>query len=268
MRVGFLAVDAREFHKDYDTPQPYFGTAPHALLQGLAQVPEVEVHVVSCIKRPVAETPKLAPNIFYHSLLTPGQWTRTLYARCVMATRRKLWQLKPDIVHGQGAERDCALAAVYSGFPNIITIHGNMREIARVTRASAFSFARIQSIFESWAIRRTIGVVALTNYARAQVEGRTPRTWVVPNAVNESYFALKRDRNPTADIVCVANIGIRKNQNFLIRALDPIAEKMGIRLIFLGLTDESDPYVKEFLSLVKARSWCVYAGFKRGDELN
>jgi len=135
MRIGFLAVDAREYHKDYNTPEPYFGTAPQALLQGFAHLKGVEVHVVSCVKEPVPPTPKIGPNIYFHSLTIPGPWSRTLYGRCVLATRRKLRELQPDIVHGQGAERDCALAAVYSGFPNIITIHGNMREIARVIRA-------------------------------------------------------------------------------------------------------------------------------------
>ena len=44
-------------------------------------------------------------------------WLRTLYQGCVRATRRKLREIQPDIVHGQGTERDCAIGAVLSGFP-------------------------------------------------------------------------------------------------------------------------------------------------------
>jgi hypothetical protein len=53
---------------------------------------------------------------------------------CIRATRRRLRTLQPDLVHGQGTERDCALSAIFSGFPNVVTIHGNMAELARTHR--------------------------------------------------------------------------------------------------------------------------------------
>jgi glycosyltransferase involved in cell wall biosynthesis len=268
LKVGFLTIDAREYFKDYDTTPPYFGTAPQALLQGFAKVPNIEIHLVACVKQPVPHTPKLAENIFYHPLLVPGPWTRTLYAPCVKATRRKLQEIKPDIVHAQGTERDCALAGVYSGFPNIITIHGNMREVAKALRAPFLSFHTVQTILESWAIRRTIGVLCLTNYTREQVKDRTPRTWILPNAVNEVYFNLDRAAEPAREILCIANVDARKNQNFLIRALDPIAEANGMRLTFFGGAAAGNPYFDEFLALVKARPWCSFEGFKKGKELH
>lgn len=268
LKVGFLTIDAREYFKDYDTTPPYFGTAPQALLQGFAKLPDVEIHLVACVKEPVPHTPKLAENIYYYPLVVPGRWTRTLYAQCVLATRRKLQTLTPDIVHAQGTERDCALAGVYSGFPNIITIHGNMREVAKALRAPLFSFHTVQTILESWAIRRTIGVLCLTNYTREQVKDRTPRTWILPNAVNEVYFGLERAGQPSREILCIANIDARKNQNFLIRALDPIAEANGLRLTFFGAAAAGNPYFDEFLTLVKTRPWCSFEGFKKGKELH
>jgi len=267
MKVAILTIDSREHFRDYQAPEPYFGTAPEALLQGFARMPEVEFHVVSCVKQPVVDA-KIAPNIFYHSLVVPGGWARGLYARCVRATRKKLREIRPDIVHGQGTERDCALAAVYSGFPNIITIHGNMREVSKALKAPFFSFATAQTMLESWAIRRTIGVLCLTNYAREQVKDRTPRTWVLPNAVNESYFKMERAKEVGRTVLCVANVDRRKNQNFLIRALDPIAEANGIRVVFLGTAHEEIEYAREFRQLVASRSWCSYEGFKRGEALN
>jgi glycosyltransferase involved in cell wall biosynthesis len=186
---------------------------------------------------------------------------------CVRKTHAKLREIGPDIVHGQGTERDCAISAATSGFPNIITIHGNMREVAKALKAPFFSYHTLQTMLETFAIRRTIGVLCLTNYTRAQVEGRTARTWILPNAVNESYFEMKRAAEFGNKILCIANIDDRKNQNFLIRALDPIAEKMGIRVVFLGVAATAIPYVREFLELVKTRPWCSYEGFKRGPEL-
>src|SRR5581483_7289029 len=136
MRIGFLTSDDREFRKDYSATEPYFGTAPEALLQGLAIFPEHEIHVVSCTRKAMQSPAKIAPNIFFHSLYVPNRgWLTTGYQGTIRATRRRLQQLRPDIVHGQGTERDCALSAICSGFPNVVTIHGNQALLARVNRS-------------------------------------------------------------------------------------------------------------------------------------
>ena len=120
MKIALLTTDNRQPFKQYDKAEPFFGTAPEALLQGLATLPEVEVHVVSCIRQPVRAPEKIAPNIFFHSLVVPKiGWMRTLYQGCIRATRKKLREIQPDIVHGQGTELDCGISAVFSGFPNV-----------------------------------------------------------------------------------------------------------------------------------------------------
>lgn len=82
---------------------------------------------------------KLVDNIWFHSLHVPKiEWLRAAYQGCIRATRRKLHELKPDIVHDQGMERDCSISGVFSGFPNVLTIHGNIRLIARPEQAKPF----------------------------------------------------------------------------------------------------------------------------------
>src|SRR5205823_2446630 len=141
MRIAILTTDSREHFKDYGNPVPYFGTAPAALLQGFAQLPGVEVHVLSCVRARLKSPEKLAPNIFYHDLFVPkAGWMSTFYQGTIRAVRRKLREIRPDLVHGQGTERDNAMDAVFSGYPNVLTIHGNMRLIARVNRVRPLSF--------------------------------------------------------------------------------------------------------------------------------
>src|SRR5437867_2758233 len=141
MRIAILTTDNREHYKDYANPVPHFGTAPDALLQGFALLPDVEVHVVSCVRARLKSPEKLAPNIFFHSLYVPKLgWMRTLFWGCVQAVRRKFKEIRPDLVHGQGTERDCAISAIASGLPNVVTIHGNMVELARHFHASIGSY--------------------------------------------------------------------------------------------------------------------------------
>jgi glycosyltransferase involved in cell wall biosynthesis len=270
MKIALLSTDGREVWKDYSMPSPHFGTAPEALMQGFALLPEVEVHVVSCIRQSVNAPAKLAPNIFFHSLRVPKVgWMRTAYQGCIRAVRRKLQALQPEIVHGQGTEMDCALNAVFSGFPNVLTIHGNMRLIAQVNRARLFSFQWLAARLERLTIPRSSGVVCITHYTQQAVMDLARRTWVVPNAVDASFFDVNAAPAPgtPARILCVGHICVRKNQNAFIRALDSLAARHKFELRFCGAASDGDAYGGEFFSLVRARPWCVYHGVAQREDL-
>jgi glycosyltransferase involved in cell wall biosynthesis len=263
MRIAILTTDSREHYRDYANPVPSFGTAPEALLQGFALLKDVEVHVLSCVRAPMKSPEKIAPNIYYHALLVPKiGWMRTLYRGCIRATRKKLAEIQPDIVHGQGTERDCAISAVSSRFPNVLTIHGNMRLIAKVNRAKPLSFLWLAAMLEKWTIPRSNGVVCITRYTEAAVSNLAKRTWVVPNAVDASFFGV--EAQPPAGkiprVLCVGHVCLRKNQIAFIRALDSLAPQGKFEVLFLGIAEAGDPYGGEFLRLVRERPWCIYGG--------
>jgi len=270
MRVALLTTDNREDCRDYSAPVPWFGTAPEALLQGFASLPEVEVHVLSCARARMPSPEKLAPNISFHSLYVPNSgWMRTAYQGCIRAVRRKLKDIRPQIVHGQGTERDCAISAVFSGVPSVLTIHGNMRCVARVMKARMFSFLWLAARLERFTIPRAQGVICLTRHTQEAVADLARRTWMVPNAVDAAFFEINAQPPPGAPprILCVGDVYALKNQNALIRALDPLSENRKFKVIFLGNANAHDPYAAEFSRLVQARPWCVYHGFARRDDL-
>jgi glycosyltransferase involved in cell wall biosynthesis len=269
MRVAILTTDNREPHKDYANSQPYFGTAPAALLQGLAMIPEIEVHVVSCLRQPVASPEKIAPNIFFHSLVVPKiGWMKTLFQGCIRAARKKIRDIQPDIVHGQGTESDCSLSAVYSGFPNVLTVHGNMRLIAALNQERVFSYNWLAARLEGFVLPRTNGVVCITNYTRNAVKDLARRTWLLPNAVDAGFFELQAAPPPGVPpvILCVGTICPRKNQNAFIRALEPLAAQKKIKVVFLGHTDGGG-YCAEYLRLVQERTWCEHINFAGRDRV-
>jgi glycosyltransferase involved in cell wall biosynthesis len=262
MKIAILTTDNREAFREYEKESPWFGTAPEALMQGFAKLPDIEVHVVSCTQRPMKSPAKLADNTFFHSLLVPKLgWLRTGYQGCIRAVRRKLREIRPDIVHGQGTERDQSISAVFSGFPNVLTLHGNMRLVARVNHARPFSFLWFAARLEHFTIPRSDGVVCITNYTREAVASLARKTWVVPNAVDGSFFEIKRLPSPSVQILCVATVDGRKNQNALIRAIDTLRPQENFELVFLGVATRGNAYVDEFFKLVEARPWCRYAGF-------
>lgn len=262
MKVAILTHDNREFRRDYTKKTPDFGTAPEGLLEGFALIKECEVHVISCLQEPVESPAKLAENIWYHSLHVPKTgWLRTGYQGCIRAVRRQLASIQPDLVHGQGTERDCALSAIYSGYPNVLTIHGNMRLIARVNRARPLSFEWLAARLEGWTLPRTRGVICISEYTRRAVKDAAPRTWLVPNAVDGTFFHLERSGSAPPVVLCIGHVTVRKNQNLLLHALTPLAERLAFRVRFFGAADPKEPYAAEFFELLKTRPWAEYAGY-------
>jgi len=127
MRVAPATTDGREVLKDYATP-PSFGTAPRGLgCRASALLPEVEVHVVSCVREKVNAPSKLAPSIFFHTCCPQNRNGCGRYQGCIRQCARSSRISGRMLSTARETEADCSISAVFSGHPNVLTIHGNMR---------------------------------------------------------------------------------------------------------------------------------------------
>ncbi len=262
MKIAFLTTDNRETYRRYELPEPYFHPAREALLAGFQSFPELEVHVLSCVQHPVKSPEKLAPNIWFHPLhVSKFGWLRTGYQGCIRAVRWKLRELQPDLVHGHGTERDCAISSVLSGFPNILTIHGNMRIIAKLMQAPPWSFHGITATLERFTLPRTDGVVCISRHTQQAVRTLAKKTWLIPNAVHPAFFQTQNNPINPPVFVCIADITPIKNQVFLLDALEELARTDDFRVVFAGGVREDHPYGALFLQRIKSAPWAEYHGF-------
>ncbi len=264
MKIVILTTDNRAPHKQYQKPEPYFGTAPEALLQGFAGLSGVEIHIVSCIRQPVKSPEKLAPNIFFHSLVVPKiGWMRTGYQGCIRATRKKLREIQPDIVHGQGTELDCSISAVFAGFPNVLTIHGNMKAIAEVYHARFGSFHWCAAKLEAVALKRTNGVFCNSAYTEQLVRPRAAKTWRVANALRLGFFTETPQKNTFVRPVFL-NIGVaepRKQQLALLAAAARLHQRgLKFELQLVGQRGGQSDYGQQ---LAQALAIAEQAGYAR-----
>jgi glycosyltransferase involved in cell wall biosynthesis len=266
MKVAFLTTDSREHFKDYGNPQPYFGTAPEALLEGFKSLPkDIEVHVISCLQKdPISSPTKLADNIYYHPLHVPNiGWLKTGYQGCVRAVRRKLREIQPNIVHGQGSERDCALCAALSGRPAVVTIHGVMRAIHELTGSKWLNYYWIARYLETFALRRVRGVIAISPYVDGFVRLLTPRTWFIPNALQEFFFTPSAVRQRQPGPTRFVNVGVispRKRQVELLEHLAELRRQVAFEMTFVGRARPGDAYAARFFELLAACQ-SMYGGF-------
>ncbi len=274
MKIALITTDNREDARNYSVPAPYFGAAPEALLQGFAGLPDLEVQVVSCTQKPMNSPDKLAENIFFHSVYVPKMgWMRTSYQGCIRAVRRKLKMFKPDIVHGQGTERECAVSAVFSRFPNVLTIHGNMAELARLFKAPMASFGWLAAQLENATLKRAGGVFCNSEYTENLVKPRTTKTWRVPNAIREPFFGTP-PVNAAPGKCVLANVGViseRKRQVEILEVARRLHEQgLKLEFQFVGQANAEDAYAAKFLERIKeaeAQGYARYLGLKSTSEL-
>ena len=263
LKIAMLITDARQPGGLYDGPLPSLGTAPDALLQGFSGMPEIEIHVVSCVQQPVIAPEKLAPNIFYHSLIVPKfGWLRTGYQGCIRAVREKLRELKPAVVHAQGTERDCAMSAVFSGFPNVLTIHGNMRAIAPIFQARFGDYYWLTAKLENFSLRRTGGVFCNSAYTESLVAPLARKTWRVPNALRADFFAPAPPKIKTR-VPVLLNIGILqpRKQQLQLLALAGRLHRRGLKfeLQFAGDLSPYSTYGAQFAAELAEAEKAGYA---------
>ena len=267
MRIVQLTTDNREQQNDYGNPIPHFGTAPEALLEGFAMLPDVEVHVVSCVRREVQIPERIFGSVHYHPVLVPKHgWMTSLYSGCIRATSRLIRSIAPDIVHGQGTERDCAMSAVHSGFPNVLTIHGNMAELNRLgdTFRDAKLYGFLASRLETYALRKTAGVFCNSLYTRSLVAPRAKKTWLVPNAIRKTFFQAQSSalKKITPTLVNVGVVGPRKQQLKILRMVGEIVKSgHSLHIVFAGSFSETSEYGAAFAAELRKAEKAGYASF-------
>jgi glycosyltransferase involved in cell wall biosynthesis len=209
MRIALLIADSREHYHTYDETTPSFPGGSSSLIDGFARLPAEEVHIISCLQRRVTSPKKLATNIWYHSLHVPKiGWLRTGYQGCIRAVRKKLREIQPDIVQGDGTERDCAISAIFSGFPNVVAMQGNMAELARLNRPRIGSYGWLTARLENFILPRTLGVFCNSSYTEQLVRPRARRTWLMPHPLRQSFLEPPPDPGPrpcrllNAGVIC------------------------------------------------------------------
>ena len=224
--------------------------------------------MVSCshVASPAPE--KLAPNIHFHQLVIGDKgWGKSLFLGCALKARKLISKINPDMVHAQGTERDCAMSAVLSGYPNVITLHGNMRVHSARPENRRNGYYRMAAILEGFCLRRTDGVVAISTYTRELVDNLARKTWLLPNAVDKRFFEIVPQPQAVPRLLVVGSIDERKNPVGLIEACRGMLEAGKCTISFAGQGNPDSPYVKRFEELVRTVPGLNLLGFLDREEL-
>jgi glycosyltransferase involved in cell wall biosynthesis len=272
MKIANLVMDLRENYRSYAETTPRFPGGSASLLDGYARLPEVEVHVISCIQQPMTSPVKLADNIWYHGLLVPKLgWLRTGYQGCIRAVRKKLRELRPDVVQGDGTERECAISAVFSGFPNVVAMQGVMSEQARLNRARFGGYYWLTARLEHFVLPRTLGVLCNSAYTEQLVRPRAQKTWLMPHPLRQSFLEPPPDPGPRPCVLLnVGAISPRKRQLELLDVAEALHRRgLNFEFRFIGFVHPAGgAYLEAFRKRIQPMAEAGYARFGGSPQEN
>ncbi len=212
------------------------------LIQGLCREPEQQVHVIT-FKPGLAGDQLVRPqeNLTIHYLRAPRfSGVATLYLTRIVRVRRLLRRLAPDVVHGQGTEKEMGLAAVTSGLPAVITVHGLLFEVVTITRPGLLATIWINVLIERLTLHLARHVVCISEYARRHLAARTrARLHLVPNPVSDRFFG-SADPAVRDVLLFVGNIYALKGVLELVAVFESLAaENPKLKLVIIGKRFES-----------------------------
>lgn len=277
MKIVQITTDNREHHRTFEIEEPTFGAAPEALLAGFDSLGGGhEIHVISCSRQVSPAPVKLYRQVFFHQVIVPQWgWGRSGYLGCALKIRRLIREIDPDVVHGQGTERDCALSAVLSGYPNVVTIHGNMKAMYDL-RFSKGLYGYIAAKLETFALRRADGILCNSGYTRGLVKPRARRVWLVPNPLRQRFFDSPLPERsgstvPKPVFLCIGVVSPRKQQVEIMElAACWHAEGHSFLLRFIGSVNVNGHYGQRFSELVRRgeeAGFIEYCGVLSGEKL-
>ncbi len=265
MKIALISIDSRHNERTYHETTPRFGTGVDSMIEAVAARPELELHVLSCTQQPMQSPEKLAENIWFHSLHVPKLgWLRTGYQGCVRAMRRKFQEIQPDIVHGVGTEREGAISAVFSGFPNVVAIAGNMAEIARLNGARIGSYLWLTARLENFLLPRTGGVICNSLYSQRVIQPRAKKTWLIYPGLRGLFLQPSRHAGPRDSALVIAGvISPRKRQIELLQVAEALhRDGLKFEFRFVGpIYDREDSYVAAFLDRIQSATAAGYARY-------
>jgi glycosyltransferase involved in cell wall biosynthesis len=188
----------------------------------LAAGPEVHVVRYQAVSRggPAAARAASSGRLTVHTVELPRQWRHPLRRwSAVPALAAVLQEIRPDAVTAH--ESEYGLAALRSGFPTAVTIHGIPRQEFRAFRRWRNRLDLALTLGQDWLmVRQVRHIVAINRYAMAQYRGRTrARFYRIDVPIGDVFFAAPDVEPDLHTLLLVGGMNERKDPLTLLEAL-------------------------------------------------
>ena len=161
---------------------------------------------------------------------------------------------------------------MHSGYPNVLTIHGNMQQISRLNLLGARGYYRMASALETHSLRQTDGVFCNSIHTQSLVENRTRKTWLVPNPLRSNFFEplpTVSPRNPRAVLLTIGSVSPLKRSLEILQMAARLADRgYYLQIRFIGWLPPKGEYRSSFEAAIEEGRKAGYADFLGSLEID
>ncbi len=205
------------------------------LARELVRSGRVDLRVISFSKMVTRATP-VADGDVQGILLPEHRFSHlTRFRRTLKDVAAVLADLRPDLVHGQGAGIE-GYAAVRSGIPSVVTFHGIIAEDAKYM-SSLRSRARLMlqsKIAEDYCVRFASHTILISPYVRRYYgDDLAGTSRHVPNPTTRDFFGVD-SRGEGARLLFAGRLIPRKGVLDLIRAVGQLSPELRVSVRLAG----------------------------------
>jgi glycosyltransferase involved in cell wall biosynthesis len=219
MRIALLC----HYPDDADAPAGGVWAVGRNLAAGLVEA-GADVHVLRYVPAPAGGARQVTtagqPPLTVHTVWLPRRRGRPLRrAAAVSSLIQALHAIQPDAISAH--ESEYGLAAVRSGFPAAVTIHGIPRQEFRAFRRWRNRLDLALTVGQDWLlVREAQHIVAINDYALRQYQARTgAQFYRIDVPIGEVFFqAPDRAPDPGA-LLMVGGMNERKDPLLMLQAL-------------------------------------------------
>jgi glycosyltransferase involved in cell wall biosynthesis len=249
----------------------------HNLAYQLSKIDDNVVHIITGISPRIKTYPDSVKDgkVEVHLFKTAGRFSPYFfYWYEIKQIKKILFNIQPDIVHAQGLESFCGLAASRSGYPNVITVHGVLNEIY-MNEKTGYSFVKY---LERKAIKKIENFIVINPYVEIMLKKysnecfKEKKMYPIPNAVSQTFFKAKhKAADGTINIFYSGVFRERKGLKDLMKALEFVKNENFMLHIsgIVGNDTESQRFYKEikYLSERQLKNKVKFLGFIPHDQM-
>ena len=233
------------------------------LVEALRNFKELDIHVITLNSKQKKRLYLESDGYHLHILPAQSLGFPSFFIFDFNNIKKCLNEIKPDIVHSQGAGHK-GYAAIKSGYPTLITFHGMLGEDAKYfNKVTDKIRLKLHSlIFETYCAKNSTHAILISSYVKKYFGKKLrAKTYLIPNPVKKDFFNLS-PYEETGRVLFAGQIIPRKGIEDLLKALVMIKNKVKIKVILAGSLDESIYFnkIKKYIINNKLSKFVTFLG--------
>lgn len=236
-------------------PRAHAGSWLRVLLAELERQPGLKIHVIALRKEFESDLTFERNGVTFHLMKVPGGLRApSLFWLDTWRIKRRLAEIRPDVVHAWGSEKGAALVASRLPYPYLVSIQGLLtwyNELVPLNR-----YQRFAVLLEKWSLPRAPVVTTESIFAVQYLNRKFPGLPVrqAEHAPDWIFHRLQRcPQTRPFRFIFVAPLSHIKGGDLLLRALDRLKDELAFEMVVIGRP--APGYLERIRAATSAELW-------------